>query len=89
MENRDRILRIAAAHGAGNVRLIGPPSRHRTAAEGRLELLVDLEPGRSILDRAALLVELEGLLGCKVDVATERGLRARVRDGVLREARPI
>jgi hypothetical protein len=50
---------------------------------------VDLEPGRSLLDHAALMLQLEELLRCKVDVATERGLRARVRDRVLREAVPL
>jgi uncharacterized protein len=52
-------------------------------------VLIDLEPGRSLLDHAALLLELEELLKCQVDVVTERGLRPRIRDRVLREARPL
>ena len=42
-----------------------------------------MEPKRSLLDLAGLLVDLEELLGCKVDVVTEDGLRDRIRDRVL------
>ena len=54
-----------------------------------VDLLVNLEPGRSLLDHAALTLELEALLGCRVDVATDEGLRPRVRARVLREAIPL
>jgi predicted nucleotidyltransferase len=50
---------------------------------------VDLEPGHSLLDLGGLLMDLQELLGCKVDVVTEKGLRERIRDRVLREAVPI
>ena len=48
-----------------------------------------MEPGRSLFDMGGLLVDLESLLGCKVDVVTERGLRQRLRDRVLSEAVPL
>ena len=50
---------------------------------------MDLEPGRSLLDLGGLLMELQELLGRRVDVVTERGLRERIRDTVLREAIPL
>ena len=85
-EKRREILGIAARHGAGNVRVFGSVARGEAGPESDLDILVDLEPGRSLLDHAALLLDLEAALGCKVDVVTERGLRARVRENVLREA---
>ena len=45
-----------------------------------------MEPGRSLLDLGGLLMELQDLLGCRVDVVTEKGLRERIRDRVLKEA---
>lgn len=86
---RAEILRIAAQHGARNVRIFGSVARGEARPESDVDFLVELEPGRSLLDHAALLLELEQLLGCRVDVATERGLRARIRERVLKEAVPI
>ena len=88
-ENRPAILRAAKAHGAGNVRVFGSVARGEASADSDVDLLVDLEPGRSLLDHAALVIELETLLGRKVDVAIARGLRSRIRDRVLKEAIPL
>jgi hypothetical protein len=85
-ERRAEVLRAAERHGARNIRLIGSVARGDAGADSDLDLLVELERGRSLLDHAALMIELEALLGCKVDVATEQGLRPRVRDRVLAEA---
>ncbi|HEY9747145.1 MAG TPA: nucleotidyltransferase family protein [Allocoleopsis sp.] len=85
---REEILRTAAKYGASNIRIFGSVARGEADAES-VDFLVNLEPGRSLLDPAALLLELENLLGCKVDVATERGLKARIRDRVLQEAVPL
>ncbi len=86
---RAEILRIAAQHGAHNVRVFGSVVRGEATPDSDLDVLVDLEPGRSLLDHAGLLVALEQLLGRKVDVVTERGLRARARDRILKEAVPL
>jgi predicted nucleotidyltransferase len=69
--------------------MIGSVARGEATAESDLDLLVELEEGRSLLDHAALILELESLLSCKVDVATDKGLRPRVRDRVLAEAVPL
>lgn len=86
---REEILRIAAKHGARNVRIFGSVARGEADEESDIDFLVEMEPGRSLLDRAGLLVELEELLGRKVDVATENVLKPRIRERVLREAVPL
>jgi hypothetical protein len=88
-EKRAEVLRAAARHGARNVRMIGSVARGDAGPDSDLDLLVELETGRSLLDHAALMIELEAILGCKVDIATEQGLRPRVRDRVLAEAVPL
>jgi len=85
-EKRDDILRIAARHGASNVRVFGSVARGEASAQSDVDFLVELERGRSLLDHAALMVDLESLLGRRVDVATERGLKPRVREHILQEA---
>ncbi len=86
---RKEILEIAAAHGAFNVRVFGSVSRSEAGPESDVDFLIELEPGRTLLDHAALYLELKQLLGREVDVVTEKGLRPRIRDRVLREAIPI
>ncbi len=83
---REDILRIAAKHGAREVRVFGSVARGDARAESDVDFLVEFEPGRSLLDHAALLLELEQLLGREVDVVTSRGLRQRIRERVLKEA---
>lgn len=86
---RDEILRVAARYGARNVRVFGSVARGEADERSDVDFLVELEPGRSLLDLGGLQYELERLLGRRVDVVTERGLRRRIRDRVLREAVPV
>ena len=83
---REDILRAANRHGAFNVRVFGSVARGEADSESDIDLLVDMEPGRSLLDLSGLLIDLEDMLGCNVDVVTERGLRDRIRERVLKEA---
>jgi predicted nucleotidyltransferase len=83
---RREILTIAARYGARNVRLFGSIARGEADERSDVDLLVDMEPGRSLLDHAALSIELNRLLDCKVDVISERGLKPRIRERVLKEA---
>jgi len=83
---REEILQIAEKYGARTVRIFGSVARGEADVASDLDLLVEMEPGRSLLDLGGLLMELQDLLGCRVDVVTEKGLRERIRDRVLREA---
>lgn len=83
---RTDILRVAANRGARNIRVFGSVARGENDARSDIDFLVDLEPNRSLFDLSGLLIDLEALLHTEVDVVTERGLRARIRERVLREA---
>ncbi len=83
---REDILRIAAQYGAYNVRIFGSVARGEADEKSDIDLLVNMESGRSLFDLGGLLSDLEDLLGCNVDVVTEDGLRDRIRNRVLNEA---
>jgi uncharacterized protein len=86
---RAEILALARRHGARNVRIFGSVARGDAGPASDVDFLVELEEGRSLFDHAALLLDLKDLLGCDVDVVTDRGLKLRIRDRVLREAVPL
>jgi len=86
---REDILNIAKKHGAYNIRIFGSVVRGEARQDSDLDILVDLEPNRSLLDHAGLIIDLQETMNCKVDVVTEKGLRPRIRDVILKEAIPI
>ena len=85
-DKREAILQVAAKHGARNVRVFGSVARGEADDQSDIDFLVDIEPGRSLLDLGGLLMDLQDLLGQNVDVVTERGLKPRIRERVLHEA---
>lgn len=86
---RADILALAARRGARNIRVFGSVARGEADEESDVDLLVDMEPGRSLLDLGGLWSDLNRLLGIKVDLVTENGLRESIREKVLREAVPL
>jgi len=88
-EMRAAVLRLATQHGARDIRVFGSVARGDAGADSDLDLLVDLEPGRSLLDQVALTQDLETLLGRHIDVVTEDGLYWLLRRRILSEARPL
>jgi len=81
---RKKILQIAARHGAHKVRVFGSVAKGTTRRGSDVDF--EMEEGRSLLDHAALVLDLERLLKRSVDVASERGLRQPFRKEVLRDA---
>ena len=88
-EKREDILRIAKGYGASNIRVFGSVARGESDAKSDIDLLVDLEQGRNLLDLGGLLMDLQDLLDHKVDVATKQILRPHIREQVLKEVIPL
>lgn len=87
--NRARILRLAIRYGVTSMRVFGSVARGESTPESDIDFLVELEPGRSLFDLGGLLMDLQDLLGCEVDVVTEKSLHWYIRDRVLAEAKPL
>jgi predicted nucleotidyltransferase len=85
-DKRDEILRIAKAHGAMRVRVFGSFARGTARPESDLDLLIDLESGRHLLDLVAMKQDLEDLLGREVHVVTEAAISPYFRDQIVRDA---
>lgn len=86
---RDAILRLAREHGATHVRVFGSMARGDAGPASDVDLLVELEQGRTLLDLGALLMDLQELLQRKVEVLTEAALHPKIKERVLREAVPL
>src|SRR5262245_14136091 len=87
--NPSAILEVAERHGATRVRVFGSLARGDSNRDSDLDLLVELKPGRSLLDLVAIKQDLQDLLRRRVDVVTERSVSPYMRDAVVQEAVPI
>ena len=85
-KRRREILAITERHGGRNVRVFGSQARGAGTAYSDVDILIDLESGRSLLDIVAIKQDLEDLLGCSVDVVTEASISPYYRDQILSEA---
>ena len=88
-QKRDDVRRIAEKHGASNIRVFGSVARGEARPDSDLDLLIDAGPDTSFWFPAGLILDLEELLGCRVQVVTEKGLNPYIREHVLREAVPL
>lgn len=86
LEKHDEIVRIAAEHGATRVRVIGSVARGEARPDSDVDLLVTWRDDTSLLDHAALALELERLLGRKVDIASDGWVKPELRESVYRDA---
>lgn len=85
-KNREAILALASRRGARDVRVFGSVARGEDRPDSDVDFLVEMEAGRSLLDRAGLIVDLENLLGRHVDVVTERAMKGYIKTRALAEA---
>lgn len=88
-QKRHDILRIAAQHGARNLRVFGSVARGEDRPHSDVDLLVDMDSDRSLLDIVGLGQDLEELLDRKVDILTDASLHPALRDRILAESRPL
>jgi len=86
---RETILQLAAKYGIRRVRLFGSVARGNAGPESDLDVLVDFEPGRSLLDQVGFEQDLEALLGCRVEVVAEGGISPYLEARILHEATPL
>ncbi|NOT00089.1 MAG: nucleotidyltransferase family protein [Phycisphaerales bacterium] len=86
---REQVLAIAREHGATRVRVFGSVARGDATEDSDVDLLVDLDRGRGLLDVCGITADLRELLGRRVDVVTEESLNWLLRRRILREARPL
>jgi uncharacterized protein len=88
-QKREEVLCIAAKHGAYNVRVFGSVVRGEARPDSDVDLLIEKGPVTSSWFPAGLVLELEELLGHRVEIVTEKALNPYLRDRVLREAVPL
>jgi uncharacterized protein len=88
-DRREEILEIVKHHGADQVRVFGSIARGEARADSDVDLLVRPGPQTSAWFPAGLVLDLEALLGRKVDVLTEKALHWYIRDRILSEAVPL
>lgn len=86
---REQILSLATQRGAYNIRIFGSVARGEANESSDVDFLIAFEPQRSLLDQGGLLADLEDLLGCRVDILSERALRQHFKNRVLKEAVPL
>ena len=88
-ERTEEIRRIAREHGVVQLRVFGSHASGVTTDSSDLDLLVQLDPGRDLLDLVEFKLAVEDLLGCVVDVVTEGGLSPYLRERILQEAKSL
>lgn len=88
-EKRNIIFDIAQKYGAGNIRIFGSVARGEADESSDIDLLVDLEEGRNLLDLGGLWQELNEVLGIKTEVFTEKTLKSKIKAKILKEAKVL
>ena len=87
--HRIQVLHLATKHGAKNVRVFGSVARGESRPDSDLDLLVEVDHDHSPFFPGGLLMDLEELLGCRVDIVTENGLHRLIHDHIVGEAKPL
>lgn len=87
--HRTEILDVARQHGASRVRVFGSVARGEAEAASDIDLLVEFEPDRSLLDHISLAQSLQDMLHREIDIVSQRGLSPHLADRILGEAVPL
>jgi predicted nucleotidyltransferase len=85
-QKRYKIIELAQLHGANNIRIFGSVARGEANVKSDIDFLVDMNADRSLLEKIALIQDLETFLNKKIDVVTEKSLHWSIRERVIKEA---
>ena len=88
-QKRNDIQRVASKHGAYNIRVFGSVAREEARPDSDIDLLIEKGPTTSSWFPAGLVLELEEMLGRRVEIVTETALNPDLRERVHREAIPL
>jgi uncharacterized protein len=88
-ERRTEIRAIAAKHGVTQLHVFGSVARGEARPDSDIDFLIEIGAPTSAWFPAGLILDLEQLLGHRVEVVTEQALNPTFRDAVLREAKPV
>ena len=88
-ERRSEVIAVAQRHGAARIRVIGSVARGAERPDSDIDFLVSWEPWTSLLDSAALTLELEKMLGRRIDIASDGWIRPELHESVYRDAQPL
>ena len=88
-ERAPAVYSVAARHGARNIRIFGSLVRGEDGKDSDVDMLVDMDDDRSLLDLVAVERELSKLLNRKVDVVVDGGISPYLRDRICAEAIPL
>lgn len=83
---REEIIAVAKKHGARNVRVFGSVVRGDDNNSSDVDFLVDLGDNLSFFFPGGLIIELEQLLGRKVDIVTAKSLKIQIKEEIMKEA---
>jgi len=83
---KSQIIDLAKKYGAHNIRIFGSFARGEMQSNSDIDFLVEFEEQCSLFDQGGLLMDLQDLLHCKVDIVDEQAMRPRFREQVLKEA---
>ncbi len=86
---REELVCAGRQHGISNIRVFGSVARGEADEHSDLDLLVDVAPGHGYFDMAGFALDVEDLMQVFTQVATENGLKPRIRERVLAEAIPL
>lgn len=87
--HREKLLAIAAGHGASNLRVFGSVAKGADKEGSDIDMLVDLRKGTSLFELVGMQQDFEDVLGIKVDLVTEPELHPEIKERILSEARPV
>ncbi|MEM7063307.1 MAG: nucleotidyltransferase domain-containing protein [Cyanobacteria bacterium P01_B01_bin.77] len=89
-EQREAIVDIAATHGAFNVRVFGSVARGEETLDSDIDFLVSYDP-QAVTPwfPGGLLMDLQDLLGRKIDILTDHGISELIQERVIAEAKPL